>query len=156
MAYYKAARQYLRAVKRHLVCSGENRARLMRLTNRAVNACLDDEPDKPYATLVSAIGEPKAFAESLMDGISGDEVKRSRKKRRLLFCSALASAALVFAIAFTGLARFYLEYQEAQRDKCYGQITDIRKPDNMTHEEFDAFNDYLDQKWYEENILNQD
>ena len=145
MAYYKAARQYLRAVKRHLVCSGENRARLMRLTNRAVNACLDDEPNKPYAALVSAIGEPKAFAESLMDGISSDEVKRSRKKRRLRFCSALISFALVFAITFTGLARFYLKYQEAQ-GRFEGEVWTLAKPAWMTTEEFDEFSDYLRQK----------
>ena len=149
MTYYKAAKQYLRAVGRHLVCSKENHARLMKLTSRAVNAFLDDDPDKPYSALVSAIGEPKAFAESLLAGIPIEEVKRARKKRRLLFSSALVSVTLVVAAAFTALAGFYFKYQEAERDGAYVTIVSVQIPEGMTIDQMIELDEYRYHKMLE-------
>ena len=137
MANYKAEKQYLRAVKSHLVCSKENRIRLMKITGRAVSACLEDEPDKPYSALVSAIGEPKAFAESLLASIPGDEVERTRKKRHFRICAALLSFAVVIVTAFAALAGFYLKYQDAMRGDFIveGETVVIGSKD-MSYEEF--------------------
>ena len=150
MANYKAAKQYLRAVKKHLICSKENRARLMQLTSKAVNACLDDERDKPYPALVSAIGEPKAFAESLLAGIPGDEVERTRKKRYFRICAVLVSFAVVMVTAFTALAGFYLKYQEAKRDGfTVDGETLIICPKDMSSEEFlDYTADLNGREWH--------
>ena len=143
MANYKAAKQYLRAVKKHLICSKENRARLMQLTSKAVNACLDDERDKPYPALVSAIGEPKVFAESLLAGIPGGEVERTRKRRRFQLKAAIVVLAVIVAAALTFLGCFYLKYQEALNGGFIAKNeTIIICPDDMTTEEF---KEYLNQ-----------
>lgn len=140
MASYKPAERYLRAVKKHLICSKENRARLMELTSRAVDACLEDDPDKPYSALVCGVGEPKAFAESLLTGIPGDEVESSRKKRRFRFYAAIVSAAVVMVTAFTALTGFYLKYQETLNGGFIAKNdTIIVCPEDMTTEEFKEF-----------------
>lgn len=151
MASYKPAERYLRAVKKHLICSKENRARLMELTSRAVDACLEDDPDKPYSALVCGVGEPKAFAESLLTGIPGDEVKSFRKKRRFRFCAIIVSVALVMVTVFTALAGFYLKYQDAMRgDFIVDGETLIIAPKDMTSEEFKEYTaDLLGREWRE-------
>lgn len=140
MADSKAGKRYLRTVRRHLICSKTNRARLMQLTGKAVSACLDDEPDKPYSSLVSAIGEPKAFAESLLASIPGDEVERTRKKRHFRICAALLSFAVVIVTAFAALAGFYLKYQDAMRgDFIVEGETVIIGSKDMSYEEFKKY-----------------
>ena len=149
MTHDKAEKRYLRTVEKHLICSRVNRERLMKITGRAVSACLEDEPDIPYAALVSAIGEPKAFAESLLAGIPIEEVKRARKKRRLLFSSALVSVTLVVAAAFTALAGFYFKYQEAERDGAYVTIVSVQIPEGMTIDQMIELDEYRYHKMLE-------
>lgn len=146
MASYKDAKRYLRAVKRHLVCSKENRARLMKLTSRAVNACLDDNPDTPFSTLVSEVGEPKAFAESLLGRIPANEIENARKKRRFRFCATIISVAVVVVTAFTALAGFYLKYQDAMRGDFIVYEVDFPIPDDVTLDEFKQYMHEYDQK----------
>lgn len=146
MVYYKAASQYLRAVSRHLACSKENHARLMKLTGRAVNACLDDDSGKSYAALVTAIGKPEAFAESLLAGIPGDEVESSRRKRRFRFWATLISIALVLAAVFTVLTVFYIKYKDDMAGDFI--ITDTH---TLTDEEIEReYQEYLKYKQAEE------
>lgn len=149
MTSYKDAKRYLRAVKRHLICSRETRARLMKLTSRAVNACLDDDPDKPYSALVCDIGEPKAFAESLLGRIPASEIENARKKRRFRFYATIISVAVVVVTAFTALAGFYLKYQDAMRgDFIVDGETLIIAPDGMSDEEFKEYTaDLLGREW---------
>ena len=143
MTHDKAEKRYLRTVEKHLICSRVNRERLMKITGRAVSACLEDEPDIPYAALVSAIGEPKVFAESLLAGIPGGEVERTRKRRRFQFKAAIVVLAVIVATALTFLGCFYLKYQEALNGGFIANNeTIIICPDDMTTEEF---KEYLNQ-----------
>ena len=146
----KAEKRYLQAVKKYLVCSKANRERLMKITGRAVSACLEDEPDIPYAALVSAIDEPKVFAESLLAGIPGGEVEHTRKKRRFQFCAAIVSVAIVMITVFSALAGFYLKYKDATRGDFVVNEIWIAQPDGMTREEFKQYSENIYRDWKNE------
>ncbi len=93
-------KQYRRALKRKLRCSGGVRKRLLEKFDGAADAFLENEPTPALAGVMEAFGPPEEMARTLMEEVTPKEAtvyKWGVIVRRVIAAVALA-AVLGFAI----------------------------------------------------------
>lgn len=91
----KAAKAYLRAVRRRLVCGRDSRARLIRRLEQMTDDLLEEAPD---ADLSAAFGPPEALAADMLGTCPEAELYRART-RRTWMRRGLAAALVLVAVA---------------------------------------------------------
>lgn len=91
----KAAKAYLRAVRRRLVCGRDSRARLIRRLEQMTDDLLEEAPD---ADLSAAFGPPEALAADMLGTCPEAELCRART-RRTWMRRGLAAALVLVAVA---------------------------------------------------------
>lgn len=117
------ARNYIKAVKKYLVCSAEYRNRYLELVEKDAEACLEENPGASTEDLEKLIGPPKATAESYMEDVPPKILqtyrqKRNRNRKLAVVLGVVLVAALILLVTYMG--RMHGGYIVAEKTVVYG------------------------------------
>ena len=81
----QAATIYRRQVRRAMHCSRANQKRGLHDLDVLLSSFVEENPDSEIDEIVQKFGAPSEMAASLCEGVSEDERKRWKNKRRIIF-----------------------------------------------------------------------
>ena len=103
--------EYLRRVRRSLVCPRRERARLLSTARRAVDAFLEENPEADENDWETGLGSPEEFASELLSACTPEDLAQAVKRRIFLIRTAIvilllcAAAVLLFVTIYQYSAR---------------------------------------------------
>lgn len=95
----RATIQYMRSLKKHLLCTHKTKRKLLAQFKQAMYNYVDEEPDATWEMLNSAFGTPEEMATTMMQDLPLSELTAFRRQNRLY--QALAGSILVLLLSFT-------------------------------------------------------
>lgn len=97
---------YYNRVRRHLDCPKDEQNRLLLGVNKQVIELQADAPNLDYDGIVEFLGEPESLANSLMDDIDPEVIKR---KHRLHIARIVSVVALIAVLSTSFLYSIHLK-----------------------------------------------
>ncbi len=131
----KAACQYLKQVKRELLCDRKRYRALLDRVKAMVEKFLEERPDAEYADLTAAFGSPQSFAENMLEGVSPAEIDRAQRRKQQL---RRLTAALIVLALITLSVFWYCKYKQSKSIDDYAIIVTY-PPGELTEEELSQF-----------------
>lgn len=113
----KAAKAYLRAVRRRLCCGRDSRARLIGRLEQMTDDLLEEAPD---ADLSAAFGPPEALAADMLGTCPEAELYRARTRRDWMLRGL--AAALVLVAAASCIFGMYMKKTKGGRTETETRI----------------------------------
>lgn len=107
MVKHKAARQYLREVKRGLSCSGKQRRMVLGQIEESVDAFLSEKPEADYKAIAGRFGTPEQVVTSALDAMDVQELSHRLKIRKRIV-AIVGAAALAVVLLWAGVVSFAL------------------------------------------------
>lgn len=95
----RATIQYIRSLKKHLLCTHATKRKLLAQFKPAINNYVDEQPDATWEMLNSAFGTPEEMATTMMQDLPQSELTAFRRQNRLF--QALAGSIMFLFISFT-------------------------------------------------------
>lgn len=129
---HSAARWYLTRVRRALTCSAASRRALLPRAEVLVEAFLQENPRARYQELVSAFGQPSAFAATMLADLDEEEVRFTRRRKTFL-CRCLLAGLILLLILSSVF--WYRKYQKSQ-SLNENTVVVIGPARELTEEEF--------------------
>ena len=139
----QSCKRYRKALKKHLLCVGRERERLLAQFDEMLSQVLGDTPDPDYKTLCAAMGTPVELAEELMREVPSEAISRWERQRRLVL--VLACLVCVTLVVACGVMAWKVTHREPIT--VYEQ-TFVSYP-NESEEEFKRRSDEFFAKWDE-------
>ena len=81
--------EYLRRVRRSLVCPRREQARLLSTARRAVDAFLEENPEADENDWETGLGSPEEFASELLSACTPKDLAQAVKRRIFLIRTAI-------------------------------------------------------------------
>lgn len=128
-----AARRYLLRVRRALTCSAASRRALLPRAEVLVETFLQENTGSQDQDLVSAFGQPRDFAETMLASLGEEEVRLTRRRNTILRRCLLAG--LVLALVLSSSFWFW-KWSRAQNVIRGDFFVVEESPQRLTEEEF--------------------
>lgn len=92
--------QYKKAIKKQLLCCGATKKKLLTRLQTSLAEFEEEHPAPDTGILYDAFGPPEEMAKTLMEGVSGKEIEKYRRKKVVLrvIAGILVAALLLFTI----------------------------------------------------------
>lgn len=76
------ARQYINTAKKYLICPSDYREKYLKLLEKDVEACLEENPDASLSDLEKLLGSPQSAAESYLEEVPPEILSAYAQKRK--------------------------------------------------------------------------
>ena len=98
----KAIAKYRRQVIRSMHCSKHTRDKLLGKLDALLSSFQEEEPDADSEKIIQSFGAPSDFADSLCEGISKDERRRWKWRRRSIIGTCiLLGIGLIISLSYS-------------------------------------------------------
>lgn len=98
---------YYKALRRHLLCSKEDKDRFVHEATQAVAEYRGEHPRSEFSDIVQAFGEPRNWAREIMADRLDPSVVQAYKQRRKRICRLFLAGSLALVLAL-GCISIYL------------------------------------------------
>ena len=112
-------KRYLKSISRLLLCGSKERTQFLQDFNSNIDEFLSSNPNATISDLEKAMGTPQEIADSFMENISSEDIKKRTSIVRILIIIG-AIALIIFAMALLFL------WLDAHEDhKNYYEVVNI-------------------------------
>lgn len=122
------ADNYLKSVKRELICPKSLRKRSLDQLKTSLDEFLEDHPTATEADIVEQFGSPADFANAFLASLDEGELKKQLKKSKRVWVTVVATCALALLLLMLAFAKMIEDNNNTQMVVADYTITEDSVP----------------------------